>query len=71
MSKIEQKYRDLVRDNKDIDVKPQIFVKEMDEKLKRMGFERRRSGPRISDPAHHIGNSVHSYLRFSDQRDIA
>ncbi len=71
MSKIEQKYSDLVRKNKDIDIKPQIFVKEMDEKLKRMGIERRRSGPRISDPAHHIGISVYSYSRSSDQRDIA
>ncbi len=71
MSKIKQNYRDLVRNNKDIDIKPQIFVKEMDEKLKRMGFERRRSGPRISDPAHSRGNSGHSYLRYSDQRDIA
>ncbi len=58
MSKIEQKYRDIVRNNKDIDVKPQIFVKEMDEKLKRMGIERRRSGPRISDPAHSRGKSI-------------
>ena len=55
---------DLFRNREMLDLKLQESVKEIEDKLKRMGFERPRSGPRISDPAH-TRSSAYSYLKSS------
>lgn len=52
MKKLERQDFKLAKDKEKVALTLQRSVKEMEDKLKRMGLERPRHGPRISDPRH-------------------
>lgn len=69
MKKLERQDFKLAKDKEKVALTLQRSFKEMEDKLKRMGLERPRQGPRISDPGH-TRNAGCSYSPSSEPRVV-